>query len=177
MQMNGDGFGMDGQASLVIIISKTNIRFHREVRLALEIVFPLCGIGCLLHDRTGFLALDGFLLKVDVGRSGVDLDGVRCHGFRGAHVGGQHFQLHFHFFRGIFGVGFGIRAHNRQHVAILEDFGVVEDRTIPAITFVRREGDQAGNAVLAFYVFMGDHFENAGHFLRFRSVNLLDVGM
>jgi len=74
-------------------------------------------------------------------------------------------------------MGFCIRAHNCQHITVLEDFGVIEDGAIPAIAFVRWEGDQTSNAVLAFDVFMGDDLENAGHFFRFGSVNLFDVGM
>ena len=75
----------------------------------------------------------------------VDFDGVGA----SVQVFGQQLEIEFDLVGGGAGVRFGVGAHDGEGVAVLEDFGIVQDGTIPAVTLVGREGDEAGNAVLA----------------------------
>ena len=128
-----------------------------QVRLALEVEVVLDRVGRLVHDRLGVRPLGDLLLEVDVGRAGMDLDGVVGHGRGRAHVGGQRLQLHLDLRRGGLGLLDGVGADDGDGVAVLEDLGVAQDGPIPAVALVRREGDQAGDAVLALDVLVRDH--------------------
>ncbi|MPM52910.1 hypothetical protein SDC9_99674 [bioreactor metagenome] len=66
---------------------------------------------------------------------------------------------------------FSIGADNGDGVTNLEDLGVAKDGAVPTISLVCREGDQTGDAVLAFDVFVGDHFNDAGHLFSFGGIN------
>ena len=177
VQVQADALGVNGQAALLIEVGKAHVRFDGQVRLALEIETVLDHIRRRFHDRLGVRALDDLLLEVDIGRAGVDFDGVVGHGRRGAHVGGQLFQFHFDLFGGGLGLLDGVGADDGNRVAILEDLRVAQNRAIPAITLVGREGDQAGDAVLALDILVRDDFEDAGHLLGFGGVDRQDVGV
>ena len=72
---------------------------------------------------------------------------------------------------------FSIRADDGDSITNLEDLGIAQNGAIPAIPFIRREGDQTSDAVFALDVFIGDHFENAGHLFSFGGIDRKDVGM
>ena len=110
----------------------------------------------MLYEVITLLTFGDLLNVVDVRGTGMDFDGIRLHGGRGAHVGGQLFQLDLHLGSGGLGVLLGIGTDDGDGVTSLENFGIAEDRTLPAISQVGGEGDQAGNAVFALNVFMGN---------------------
>ncbi len=66
----------------------------------------------------------------------------------------------------------GVGADDGDGVAELEDLVVAEDRPIPAVALVGREGDQAGDAVLALDILVGDDLVDAGHLSRPRLVSM-----
>ena len=66
---------------------------------------------------------------------------------------------------------------DRDRVAELEHLLLAQDRTVPAVALVGREGDQAGDRVLALDVLPGDDLGDARHFLGFARVDALDVGV
>ena len=107
----------------------------------------------------------------------MDFDGVGSHRVRGVQVFGQQLEIEFDLVGGGAGVRFGVGAHDGEGVAVLEDFGIVQDGTIPAVTLVGREGDEAGDAVLALDVLVGQHAVHAGHGFRFGGVDAFDVGV
>ena len=71
----------------------------------------------------------------------------------------------------------GVGADDGDGVAELEDLVVAENRPVPAVAFVGGEGDQAGDAVLALDILMGDDLDHAGHLLGFGGVDGEDVGV
>ena len=168
---------MDRQAALFIVIGEAHVGLDGQVRLALQVEAILDHVGGRLHDRLGVRPFGDLLLEVDVGRAGVDLDGVVGHGGRRAHVGRQLFQLHLDLLGRGLGLLDGVGADDGDGVAILEDLGVAQDRPIPAVALVGREGDQAGDAVLALDILVGDDLEHAGHLLGFGGVDREDVGV
>ena len=56
---------------------------------------------------------------------------------------GSSSKIQFDLVGGGAGVRFGVGAHDGEGVAVLEDFGIVQDGTIPAVTLVGREGDES----------------------------------
>ena len=58
-------------------------------------------------------------------------------------------------------------------VAVLEYLGIIKNRPFPAVALVGGEGDQAGDAVFALDVLMGQHAIHAGHLFGFRGVDAL----
>ena len=168
---------MDRQASLFIVIGKTHIALDGQVRLALQVEAIFHHVGGRFHNRLGVRTFGDLLLEVYIRRAGVDFDGVVGHGGWGAHISGQLFQLHFDFLGRGLGLLDGIGAYDSNRVAILEDLGIAQDRPVPAVALVGGEGDQAGDAVLALDILVGDDFHHAGHLLGFGGVDRQDVGM
>ena len=70
-----------------------------------------------------------------------------------------------------------VGADDGDGVAVLEDLLVAQDGTIPAVTLVGREGDQAGDAVLALDVLVGDDLVHAGDGLGLGHVDGQDLGV
>ncbi len=177
VQVDADALGVDGEALVVVEVGEAHIGFHGQVGLALEVVAAFHHVGRGLHQGCGVLPLDHGDFEVDVGGAGVDLQGVLRHGRRRAHVGRKLLQLH----HDLLGSGPGLvlvfGADDGQGVPVLEDLGVAEDRPVPAVPGVGGEGDQAGDAVLALDVLVGDHLEDPGHLFRGGGVDALDRGM
>ena len=175
--MQADGLGVDVQFSGIIKKGESDIGLDRQVRLAAGVVVALDHHLGLVEDGLGVLALGDLLDVIDVRRAGVDLDGVGLHRLGSAHVGGQNLEFDLDLLRGLAGVLLGIGADNGNGVTVLEHLGVAQDRPVPAIAQVGGEGDQAGDAVLALDVLVGNHLEHAGHLLRLAGVDGEDVGM
>lgn len=117
-----------------------------RLALGVEAVFHNHIIG-IFKERTGISAFFNVLVIIDVGRAGMNFNGVRRHGFRGAHIFGQQFKIKLHFFRGRAGIAFAVGTDNGQSVAVLKDFFVIKDGPIPAVPLVGGEGDQTGDPV------------------------------
>ena len=177
MEVDADRFGMDDQFPVIVMVSISDIGLNRHMRLTADIIIAFHHHVRLVKDRFSFRALGNFLDIINIGGAGMDLQGIRFHGGRGAHVGGQLFQFNLDLLGSGIGIFLGIGANNSQSVTELEHLGIAEDRAIPAVTQVRRKGNQAGNTILAFDVLGGDHFEDAGHLLGLRGINGEDVGM
>ncbi len=148
-----------------------------KVRLTAVVGGQLDDVGCLRQQWLGVFALGNALLIVRIGNAGVNFDRVGSQSFVTAHVSRQNFQVNLDLLRGGLGMLFGIRGYDRNRVAELEDLLLAENRTVPAVALVGREGDQAGNRVLAFNVLPGNNLDHAGHLFRFRGVDALDVGV
>ncbi len=177
MEVDGDRFGVNNDPPLVVDIGESDIGLDRHVWLTLQVVFPFDHMRRLFNDRFYILALIEVGFEVNIGRARVDLDGVLGHGCRGVHVRRQHFQIDLDLFRRGFGVFAGVGADDGDDVAILVDLVVVQDRTVPAVSLVGREGDQAGDAVSPLDVLVGNDLENAGHLLGLGAVDPLDDGV
>jgi len=169
---------MDDQLAFFVHVAVPHVRLDGQVGLALRVVAAfrhhVIGVG---EEGSGFLPLHFLLLEVGVRGAGVDFDGVGSHRVRGVQVFGQQLEIEFDLVGGGAGVRFGVGAHDGEGVAVLEDFGIVQDGTIPAVTLVGREGDEAGDAVLALDVLVGQHAVHAGHGFRFGGVDAFDVGV
>ena len=178
MQVQADGLGVDHQLALFVQVAVAHVRFDVQVRLTLgvEAVFHHHVFG-IVEEGLGVLALFDVGLIVDVGRAGMDLDGVGSHGFGRAHVFGQQFQVELDLVGGGAGMGFAVGADDGQGVTVLEHLGIVEDGTIPAVALVVGKGDEAGDAVFALDVLVGQHADHAGHLFGFGGVDALDDGM
>ena len=177
MEVDADRLGVDHYPVLTVNIGKADIRFDRHVRLALQVVFTFNHMGGALHDRCSFFTLFHVQLIVNVGGAGMDLDGIVRHGGRSVHVGGQYFQIDLDHLCCSIGVFLGVGTDDGNGITELKNLFIVEDRAIPAITLVGREGDQAGDAVFTFDILVGNDLEYAGHFFRLGGVDPLDDGM
>ena len=169
---------MDDHLALVVHIAVAHVWFDGQVGLTLGVVIAFRDDVCrIIEEGSSIRAFFLKLVIVDVGGAGVDFDGVRGHGLGGAHVFGQQLQIKLDLFCRSAGVAFGVRADDGKRIAILEDFGIVKDGTFPAVTLVGGEGDQAGDAVPALHVLVGQHLVHARHLFGFRGVYALDVSM
>ncbi len=177
VQMDADALRVDGEPSFVIEIGKTDVRLDGQMGLPLQVELVFYDVGGRIHERFCIPSLCDLLLEVDVGGAGMDLDGVIGHGRRRAHVGRKLFELDLDLFGRRPGVLHGVGADDGDGVAELEDLRVAQDRTVPAVAFVGREGDEAGDAVFALDVLVGHHLVDAGHLFGFGGVDGEDVGM
>ena len=107
----------------------------------------------------------------------MNFDRIRRHGGRCAHIRRQYLQIDLDLFGRRLGVGFSVGANDGNGVTILEHFVLAENRPIPTIALVGREGNQAGNRIFAFHVLVGHDLEDAGHLLRFRRIDVFDQRM
>jgi len=107
----------------------------------------------------------------------MNFNGIFCHCGRSVHISRQNFQFDFYQFCCGIRLFLGIRTDNRDRVSDLENFFIAKDRTIPSVSFIGREGDQAGNLVSTFDVFRCYNFENAFRFFSFGSVNRDNIRM
>ena len=175
--MQADGLGVDVQFAGIVKKGESDIGLDGQVRLAAGVKVALDHHLGLVEDGLGVLALGDLLDVIDVRRAGVDLDGVGLHRLGSAHVGGQNLEFDLDLLRGLAGVLLGIGADNGNGVTVLEHLGVAQDRPVPAVAQIGGEGDQAGDAVLALDVLVGDHLDHAGHLLSLAGVDGEDVGM
>lgn len=177
MQMDADGFGMDCDPSLLIRISVRNIRLDRQMRLTGTVCFHFHYIRSALHDRSRVVSLDTVGLIVDVRRAGMDLDGIGSHCLGCGHISRKDFQIDLHCLCRRFRMLYRICADHGDRVAVLEYFLVAEDRAVPAVSLVGREGDKTRDPVLARYVFVCNNLRNTRHLLCFCGVDAPDVCM
>ncbi len=147
------------------------------MRLAAAIGFGFDDVGRLGHDRRGFVALDDALLVIDVGYAGVDFERVRFLCRPAVHVGGQHFDVDNDLLGCVASMLHSVGGDHGNGVTKLEDLVLAKDRAIPAVTLVGREGDQAGDGVLAFDVLPGDDLDDARHLFGSGGIDALDVGV
>ena len=105
----------------------------------------------------------------------MNLDSIVGHGRRSAHVRGQLLKRHLDLLRCSSGIGLRVRAYDGQSISELEHLLVAQNRPIPAISFVRGERDETGDAIPPFHVLVSDHFVNAGHLFGFRGVDGQDL--
>ena len=175
VQMDGHRLGVDDHLALFVDVAIAHIGFDGQVGLALGVVAAFGNhVGGVVEEGSGIRAFFFKLFVIDVGSARVDFDGVRSHGFGGAHVFGQQLKVKLDLFSRSAGIAFRIGAHDGKGVAVLEDLGIVKDRTFPAVTLVGGEGDKTGDTVSALHVLVGDHLIHAGHFFGFRCVDALD---
>ncbi len=177
MQVQPNGFGMDAQFAFVVQIGKPYVRLNGHVRLATNIEIVFYDMGSAVENRTCFLAFGDALFKVDIGRTRMNLNGIISHGGRGAHVFGQPFHLDLDLGSRGLSILVGISTNNSNGIPVLEDLLVAQDGTIPTVTLVGGEGDQAGDTVFAFDVLVGNDLFNAGHFLGFGCIDGQNLGM
>ena len=177
MQENADTLGVDRQTAFFIKVGIPAVRLDRQMRLAAAIEIVFHGIRRFFHQRLRFRALDDALLVIDVRRAGMNLDRIRGHGGRCAHIRRQDLQIHLDHLGRRLGVGLGVGANDGNGVPILEHLVLAKNRPVPAVALVGRESNQAGNCVFAFHVLMGHDLENTGHLLRFRRIDILDQRM
>ena len=179
VQMDADRLAVDNQLALVVDVSEAYVGLDGQVRLTLRVVFLADNsVFRIVEGSFRILALDLVADVVVVRGAGMDFDGVRSQGVRGVHVFGQLFEVNLDFVGSSAGMLFSIGADDGEGVAILEDLGVIQDGTIPAVALVLvREGDEAVDAVLALDVLGGKDSEDAGHLESFGGIDALDVGV
>ena len=107
----------------------------------------------------------------------MDFDGVFGHGGRGTHVGRKDLKVELHLLRRCGSILVGVGADDGHCVAVLEDLLVAQDGTVPSVTLVRGEGDEACDPVFPLNVLVGDDLVDAGHCLRLGGVDALYVGV
>ena len=149
---------MNGQPVLVIEIGKSHVRLHGHMGLAAgrRIHPPPPHRAAESKMGAGFAALGYFLFIIDIGGARMDFHGILGHGRRRAHVGGQLFQIHLDLFSRGLGVGFRVCRDDGHGVSELEDLFIAENGPVPSVSLVGGKGDQAGDAVLALHVLVGD---------------------
>ena len=181
VEMDTDGFGVDGQHVIFIIVGIAVVRLDVKVRLsgAVGLYLDLLAFGNAVPIEVG--TLDGVGLVVLVGNARMDLYRVRSESFGNGHVGGKDLEVQLDCFGSSSCMLFGIGCNYRDSVAVLEDLLIREDRTIPAVALVvERKHDKSVDPVLASGsddVFSGDDLVYAGHLLGLRGVDAFDVGV
>ena len=98
----------------------------------------IVGIG---KERLNIAALGNMRLIINIGRAGVNFYGIGCHSRGSIHISRQKLKINFDLFSCGAGITFTVGTHNGKGIAILEDFFVTQNRTIPAIPLVVGEGD------------------------------------
>ncbi len=175
MQVQADALGQNGQRAVFFHVGRAAVRFQVQVRLTAVVGRHLDRIGRILHQRPGFLTFHNALFVVRVRNAGVDFHGVGGQGLVATHVGRQHFQIHFDFLRRRSGMFLRIRGYDGDRVTELKNLFFAQDRTVPSVSLVGREGYEPGNGVLAFHILPGDDFDHAGHLFGLRRIDADDV--
>ena len=177
VQMHADRLRQDRQHAVVIDEGLAAVRLQMEVRLARAVGGDVDHGGGARHQRLGVGTLDDALLVVGIGNAGMDFHGVGRERREAGHVGRQHFEVDLDLLGRGAGMLLGVGGDDGNGVAELEDLLLAQDRAIPAVTLVGREGDEAGDGILAAHVLPRDDPLDARHLLGFRGINVLDQGV
>ena len=167
MQMHADALRLDRQHAVVVDIGDAAIRLQMQMRLAAAVGGDVDRRLGLVEERLGVFALHHALLVVGVRHAGMDFHRVGRQRREAGHVGRQHFQIDLDLLGRRAGVLLGVGGDDGDRVAELEHLVLAKDRAIPAVALVGREGDEAGDRVLALDVLPGDDLGDAGHLLGF----------
>ncbi len=168
---------MDGEPLLLVEVSEAHVRLDCQVGLPLDVKLILDNVSGLLHQRPGIFPFGNTLLEIDVRRSRVYFDGIVGHGCRRTHVRRQFFQFNYDFFRRGIGMFLRICANDGDGVPILKDLFIAKNGAVPAIALIRRECNEAGDAIFSLDIFVSDYLVHTRHLFRLGSINRENIGV
>ena len=169
MQMDTDGFGMNGNHAVFINISISAVRLQMEMRLTGTVALNFYHIRCTVKVK--IRSFDTICLIVGIRCSGMNLNCILCHGFRSTHICRQNLKLNLNRIGSSSCMCFRICSNDGNGITKLEYFFITEYRTVPSITFiVQRQHDKTVDSVLAtcsYNVFRSDNLKYARHLFCF----------
>lgn len=107
----------------------------------------------------------------------MNLNRIGSHGGISAHVCRKHFKVNLDFICSGVRMRFCICANDCDCITKLKHLLLAKNGMIPAVAFIRREGDKTRDGILTLDVFPSHNLHHTRHLLSFSEINSLDVGM
>ena len=167
VEMDADGFRMDGYPSFLVYIGICYIRLNRHMGLAGAIGIHFYHIWSRLHDRSRVFTLYTVCFIINIRRAWMDFNSIRIHGLRRRHIGRQQFQINLHIFSRFFCMSYRIRTYHSDSISVLEHFLIAKDGTVPAVSLICGEGNKSGDSVLSRNILVCNDPVYAWHSFRF----------